>query len=278
MAMLHPLTSLFILPYGIRKDILVYSFPLFLMSLSRKTNDNSRFSDTIVGSLIALVITKRIYSKTSLILSSILYLTQLFVPSLYFYVYGFMIHQAYNTNITVSKNEISDRLIVRIEVLGWIISEIVEVPRLLRLIFGGMAVLMALRSDSPSLETEDPYESLKMKIDQPKLLNQEYREVINYIKTRDARTKWYEDLTPFVLEPFYMISDRKILLLFCSFFCFEYSEILVIFTGILFVFDFYWEWGILLQKTSGSRRGIVRCIWTFIIYKIIITIKNFIHY
>lgn len=271
---MHPLSSLFTLPFRIRQDILVYTFPLFLMNLSR--TDNKQYSDAIIGSLIALFICNRIYSKTMLNISSILYVIQIFVPSMYFYSYGFILHQAYNNNIIISKEDVSNRLIVKIEILGWILSEVVEIPRLIRLILGGMAVIISLRSDPPSLETEDPYESIKRKIDQPKLLNIEYRQTISRVKdkNRERWSKSFSNLTPFLIEPLYMISDRKTLLLFCSFFSFEYSQILTILTGILFAFDSYWECGIILQKTGGSRIGFVRCIWSYVIYKVIGSLKK----
>ncbi|ELA41320.1 uncharacterized protein VICG_01693 [Vittaforma corneae ATCC 50505] len=184
------------------------------MNLSRTEFNNNDYWMTVPGCILAWAPMK---SKPRLIASSLLYLLQVFVPSLYFLCLGFILHQVYNSNILISKNSLVCNFIMKVEIIGLLCSEFITVPAIIKLIFGSLAVFISITSSPPNVECPDPFESMKAKISSSNMLNMEYRCFIN-MKREEAYLK---DAGLFFTEILYMLSEKKILAAFLLFFQFR---------------------------------------------------------
>lgn len=246
------------LPRPINRDILTYGLPLFLMSLTRLEADNKYYWMAIPGCIFARV---PFTSKTKLIISAVLYLVQVVFPDLYFLALGFILHQAYNSNILMSKKPVVCNFLTKMEILGFLCSTVVSVPVVLRLCLGVAALSVVAMSAPPSVEAPDPFESMKAKIPSSKMLNIEYRYFLG-----QGREEEQTDMRVFWTEIFVMISHRKVLLLFCSFFSLARFDLVVVAMGILFIFGYCWEFLSLILKANAAPNVIFRVVTTYVIY------------
>lgn len=255
------------LPTLIRKDILTYALPLFLMNLSRTEFNNKDYWLAIPGCILAWAPIK---SKPRLVVSSLLYLLHVFMPSLYFLCLGFILHQAYNSNILISKNLLVCSFTVKIEIIGLLCSEFVTVPAIIKLILGSLAIFISITCAPPSVECSDPFESMKAKIDSSNMLNMEYRSFISMKRDEE----YLKDAKLFFTEILYMISERKFLVLFCSFFSFEKFELVIILIGVLFIFGCRWEYLCIILKAEATSNVLFRVCGTYTVYLVVSAINQ----
>lgn len=252
------------LPYKIRKDIIIYSLPLFLINLSRSEFNNKFYFLTIPGSILGMI---PITSKSKLIVSSFLYLAHIFIPSLYFLILGFILQQSYNSNILVSKSGLVSNFIAKIEIVAFLCSDLVQIPIFLKIIFSCLILYISITSKNVSIESRDPFESMKNKIESANMLNLEYRTYLN----NKIGVEYNNPI--FYTEIFYMISNYKTLVLFCSFFSIKRSELILLFIGILYIFRYRWEYLCLILKVETTRNVLLRVICSYFIYLVYLLIE-----
>lgn len=254
-----PCLSMNDLPILIKKDILIYAFPLFLMNLCRSEFYNGDYWMAIPGCLLAWV---PVSSKTRLTTSSILYTLHAFFPGFYFLFLGFILHQAYNSNLLASKPSVVCRFISKIEVVGLLCSELLVIPGIIKLALGVLAIFISITCGPPNIETSDPFENMKAKIDSSQMLNLEYRRFLSGEET----SGYFTEAAIFYTEIFYMISHKRILLLFCSFFNIWKSQYLIIPIGVIFLLRGSWEYLCLFIETCTTRNVLFRVCGTYFMY------------
>lgn len=252
------------IPPKIAKDIIRYTLPLLLTMSSRGENQNDRYWGTIPGSLVASVLAMYISycgSKIRLVLSSVLYLASLFVPSLYFFSLGFILNQSYNTNIFRSQQPSVSKLVSKIELVGLLASEAVTIPQNVKIVLGGATLISSVLARSPCVETEEPFECMKGRIDSANALNSEYRFFLKKGSGHDGGGRRL-----YIVDALYMITRRKMDLLFSILFSLELSEFFIFLVGVLFVLDVPWELACLLLKTEPTPNVSLRLISNYAIY------------
>lgn len=257
------------LPNPIKRDILIYSFPLFLTCLSRFQNSNDTYWLSAIGALLGTVLPVAFGSKQRLVLSAILYFVQLFIPSCYFIAFGFILHQSYNTRILLSRTSLVCLFVSKVEIIGVLCSEMVEVPVTVRFALATVAIFASFYANPPCFECEDPFESMKARITVAKMLNSEYREYVS-MKVKKKRD-YLKDAGIYLTEILYMVSSNKVLVLFSSFFSFETSELVIFVMGIMLVFEYSWEYLCLILKTNPTPNTLSRVTGTYIVYFIVNT-------
>jgi len=248
------------LPTSINRDIIVYAMPLFLMSFDRPHNDNLKYCMAIPGCIVAHI---PMASKTRLILSAALYLLQVLVPPIHFFCLGFILQQAYNSNILVSKRPVVCALIGKVEIMGMACSEILRLPVVVRVLVGVLVFCMSVLASAPSVETSDPFESMRAKIDSAKLLNIEYR---CYMRQKTVKAAHHRELGLFFTDLLMMVSNRKLLMLFCSFFSLGRSETVILVMGILLIYGWVWEYLCFVLKADPTPNVAFRVVVTYGMY------------
>ena len=262
--------SLYSLPNLIKKDIIVYSMPLFFLSVNRSEHDYFLFWLTSIGAGFGLIPMK---SKHKLICSAVLYLIHVFIPISFYFCLGFSLFQAYNCNVMSIKKQEINIFISKLEIIGWLCSEIINIPRIIQLMIGSVLVFVSITCDPPCIESEDPFEEMKKRIESPALVNLEYR---HFIKNESEQKKSiFKDFYPFLFEIVYMAGTEKIWILFFSFFSFEISEYLIFLIGILAMMEFKWEILIILLKGSPSGNIYPRIITSMLSAYLSVIINNF---
>lgn len=171
------------LPSEINQDIFVYSLPLFLICVDRPQSGYIDYWKAIPGCITGHV---PLGSKVKLIISTFLYLIQVVRPSLHFFCFGFAVYQAYNANLLISKKSTICKAIGKIEIIGFIISEVIRIPQFVRLLGGVLVLLITTMASPPNTECKDPFERMKVKISSPRLLNIEYR---LYMKNKSNKSE-----------------------------------------------------------------------------------------
>jgi hypothetical protein len=255
------------IPSLIRKDIITYSLPLFLMNLSRNEFENNKYWLAIPGCVVAFVPLK---SKSKLIVSSLLYTVQIFIPSVYFLCLGFILHQAYNSNLFISKKQVVCDFIAKIEIIGFLCSELVVIPSIIKLMLASLVIYISITCKPPCIESLEPFESMKARIESSSILNTEYR----YFMDKTRSYKFFEDARLFYTEILYMISSFKIALLFFSFFSFENFKFLVFVIGILYIFGYKWEYLCIILESKATSNVLVRVIGSYIVYEMAIITRD----
>lgn len=255
------------IPNRIKKDIVVFSMPLFLLSASRSEHSFSLYWTALIGAFFGLI---PLTSKHKMICSSILYLVQLFSPDFYYFTLGFALVQAYDNNILLTKKSEINLFISRLEIVGWLCSEIMIIPKIIQIILGSILFFVSITCKSPCIECEDPFEEMKKRIESSGLLNLEYRHFVKNENTLNSSLfeslyiSLINNLQPFLFEILYMVSRNKILILFCSFFSYEISEYIIFLIGIMAIMDLRWELITLLVKGSASGNIPFRILTTFL--------------
>ena len=261
--------GLWSLPNRIKKDIFIFSLPLFLASATRSDHQFSWYWTAFIGACFSSV---PMSSKKRMICSSILFIFQTFYSKAYFFCLGFSIAQAYNNNILKTKQKEVTVFITRLEILGWLCSEIVSLPKIIKLILGSISLFIAFICDPPCVESNDPFDEMKKRIDSMSLVNIEYRQFIN---GNNANKKFvYTGLKPFLFEILYTVGQNKILILFCSFFSCEVTDYLIFLIGTLGILDLKWELLTLLLKGSATSNVYFRILSTFVLVVLISVIQS----
>lgn len=254
------------IPPKLAKDLIRYTLPLLLIMSSRKEHPNNRYWGTIPGSLVAsvlLVYDSYCGSKVMLVLSSVLYLACVFMPSLYFFSLGFILNQSYNTNIFRSQLSSVNKLVSKIELVGLLASEAMTIPLDVKVALGGAVLVSSMLVHSPCIEAREPFECMKSRIDSANALNSEYRLFLRKEAWHDAKRKLY------IVDVLYMVTKRRMNLLFSVLFSLELSEFFVFLVGVLFVLDIPWEFSCLLLKTEPTSNVSFRLVCNYAIYSAI---------
>lgn len=258
------------IPNGLIKLVIIYSLPLFLITIDRSHfNTNSKnYFGTVIGSFVAFLISKKYESfylskKTLLFISSLLYFVYIFIPDIYFILYGFTAYQAYNSNLLICETVKISHVIFKMEVLGLIISE-VTFPLLknLKYIFALILVVLSLIAPKPCIESDNPYECLKSQIDSASLINMEYRILVKE-NEHDYENKF---VFPIFTDILYILTNNKLLFLFFVFFNFNLFEFIIFFISVFYTFDIFWEPFVVALKIEPNKNTTYRFLFNYIVF------------
>lgn len=254
------------IPPKLAKDLIRYTLPLLLITSSRGENLHSRYWAAVPGSFAASILIicgNYCGSKSRLILSSILYLGTLLVPSLYFFSLGFILNQSYNTNIFRSQQSSVNKLVFKVEIIGLLASESINIPFNIRIAFGIATLISSILVHNPCVEAKDPFECMKTRIDSASALSLEYRFFLKRDHNHNSNRK------PCIVDVLYMITRRRMDLLFSILFSFELSDLYIFLIGVLFVLGIPWEFACLLLKTEPAQNVSLRVVTNYVIYFIV---------
>jgi hypothetical protein len=274
-------------PKDIKRDVIIFSMPLFLISLTRADQNMSLYWTSIFGTFLGFI---PLSSKLKMTLSAILFIFQVFNSNLYFFTFGYILTQAYKNCIFNTKQDEITLFISKIEILGWLCSEFLIIPKLIKLILGTLLLFYSLICEPPCVECKDPFEEMKKRIKIANLVNLEYRQFIkdsngdsngsNPTDKRDKNTKKADYLSNinfksiFLFEIIYLIGKYKILILFFSFFSFEISEFFIFLIGLLGFLNLRWEPILLVLKGGTCKNIIFRVISTYLIYQTLLIVQG----
>lgn len=253
------------IPPKILQDLVLYSVPLLLITSERKNGANTKFYGAIAGSILcSLPIFPIKGSKFKLIMSSVAYLLYLFIPQIYFFALGFILNQSYNTGIFRSNLNSVCKLVSKIELIGYLISESIVIPTNIKFFMGFSSLVVSLLAPMPCCECPEPFELMKSKIGAATMLNSEYRLFLNKEKTKEALIS-----KPYLIDILYMASREKIKILFSIYFSFEVSESIIFLAGSLFILEIPWEYTCILLKAEPNCNVNIRLIVNYLLFIVI---------
>lgn len=250
---------MFSLPKRIKRDILTYSLPLFLISATRNNQPLSLYWSAGIGALIGFI---PIGSKLKMSVSSILFILQIFNSKLYFISLGYSLSQAYHNKILSTKETEICVFISKIEIIGWLCSELLVIPRIIKLILGSICLFISFTCNHVCVESSDPFDEMKKRIENPNLVNAEYRQFIR--GNEKEKSVFLKRFQPFLFEILYLVGKNKLLILFFSFFSAEISEYFIFVIGLLGLLNLRWEPFISILKGSAGANVLFRVVSTYL--------------
>lgn len=141
-----------------------YLLPLFAVTLSYNPSIHPRdyFYQAIAGAAIQYYVVERLlHGKGALIASTLLYPLAIFFPGSFFFSYGFILSQAYNTGILVSDKYSMGIYAFRVEMLGFIIAHCVVIPIYIQMAMAAGVFALALDTVDLAILTEDPQKAME---------------------------------------------------------------------------------------------------------------------
>lgn len=249
------------IPPKIIQDIIIYSIPLFLITADRNLIGNENYWISLFGSIVAsLPLPFFQSSKTKLVLASMLYIAYIFIPELYFFVFGFILNQSYNSGLLKSDQKSVCKLISKIELIGYLLSEIIYIPVHIKLFMGAVAFIISLFAPKPCAESSEPFESMKSRINSASRLNSEYRVFLDKEIKKPLISK------PYLIDTLYIMSKNRLKFLFSMYFSLEGSEFFIFPIGILYILEIPWEYFCLLLRTEPNYNVNSRIIVNYLLF------------
>ncbi len=149
-----------LIPHKIYRQLFIYLLPTICITATNNIllHPPYLFFQAILSSLIPPLLP----SKTSLIISSVLFFISIISPGFYYFSYGFIISHIYNSRILISSARASLHLFIfKVELISFIFSKTIYIPIQLQLIIGVVILLISIWVDPPASESSDPYTAMK---------------------------------------------------------------------------------------------------------------------
>ncbi|KAI5170937.1 hypothetical protein PAEPH01_1571 [Pancytospora epiphaga] len=151
-------------PPGVYIQLTLYLLPLLVLSLcyNPAIHYSGYFYLAIISSSLQYYIAEAFISrKLSLVISAVLCIITTLYHKSFFFTYGFVLSQAYNSHLIISDSRQVSRHVFKVHLMGLFVSVCLVIPIYVQVALSIATVVTSLMALPPPIESSDPYTAMK---------------------------------------------------------------------------------------------------------------------